>query len=170
MSESDPPSGPPPQAGLIPIKVVEGDIHVAHPDGTSTPLFTPEQREKIRSNLSKTSTKLEGDGMDIDIGGACPVQGYGHVNGLPVYFRARGENWSFSIAALADADPVDVSWGNADGWWFEGEYGSGFDAGWMVAEHSTAIIRACVKAWTASGGSRAAFGKLDVTGCPSEVE
>ena len=39
--------------------------------------------------------------------GLCPVQAEGKINGLPFYFRSRGNNWSLSIAATPDGDPLD---------------------------------------------------------------
>jgi hypothetical protein len=38
--------------------------------------------------------------------GTCPVQAEGKINGLPFYFRSRGNNWSLSIAATPDGDPL----------------------------------------------------------------
>lgn len=43
------------------------------------------------------------------IGGACPVQAEGTVDGIPFYFRARGNGWSLSIGV----DPIGVSCGFA---------------------------------------------------------
>ena len=45
-------------------------------------------------------------GLQIDgIYGQCPVQADGMIDGLPFYFRARGDKWSFSVAP-AGVDPV----------------------------------------------------------------
>lgn len=87
-----------------------------------------------------------GEGLDgsgaarvvIDmLGGQCPVQGKGTVNGVPFYFRARGEDWSFSVGD----DPVDVSCGFSEGFRYEEEYGEApFAASWMPVEEARAFI------------------------------
>jgi hypothetical protein len=48
--------------------------------------------------------------MDLDVqvlGGLCPVQGDGLINGHRWYFRARGESWSFEVWAEGVGIPVD---------------------------------------------------------------
>ena len=68
------------------------------------------------------------------LGGNCPVQAEGTVNGKPFYFRARGEHWSMSIGG---ADPVgEPEWDHAE--WF-GEWP---DAGWMTPQQAEAFLRA----------------------------
>lgn len=58
------------------------------------------------------------------IGGNCPVQAEGHINGKPFYFRARGEHWSMSVGG-------DDVIGKPE-WFYEEEYPGGqFAAGWM---------------------------------------
>ena len=37
--------------------------------------------------------------------GACPVQAEGTVDGLPFYFRARGGEWTLSVAATPAGEP-----------------------------------------------------------------
>jgi hypothetical protein len=48
-----------------------------------------------------------------EISGCCPVQAEGTINGLPFYFRSRGEHWSLYIALTKYADPLD----RGDGVW-----------------------------------------------------
>lgn len=75
----------------------------------------------------------EGEGWSGSIGGACPVQGDGQVDGLPWYFRARGRHWSLSVGWRADADAAAV-WATGDaGWYIEGESDEKdeFAASWM---------------------------------------
>ena len=38
-----------------------------------------------------------GTGWEGIIGGFCPVQGYGEVDGLHWYFRARHDDWTFEV-------------------------------------------------------------------------
>lgn len=66
------------------------------------------------------------------IGGNCPVQGQGTIDGVPFYFRARGEHWSFSVGQ----DPVC----HPD-WILKEPYGdTPFAAGWMSEEEARAFI------------------------------
>jgi hypothetical protein len=74
-----------------------------------------------------------GDGYSLDVGGNCPVQGQGLVDGLPAYFRARHSSWQLSIANDPDGDPVMVgTTGGPLGWWHRENWPGGeHDAGWM---------------------------------------
>ncbi len=67
--------------------------------------------------------------IEIDyLGGQCPVQAEGKINGVPFYFRARGEHWSLSIGP----NPV---------WHYSEAYGDGpYDAGWMGHEEARQFI------------------------------
>jgi hypothetical protein len=76
--------------------------------------------------------------MDVNIeniGGNCPVQAEGFVDGKPFYFRARGQQWSLGIGA----DPI----GNPD-WIYSERYSDEpYAAGWMtVAEARDFIAKA----------------------------
>jgi hypothetical protein len=53
----------------------------------------------------------------MPIGGKCPVQAEGTINGLPFYFRSRYGHWSLSISPRADGDPLDK-----DAWRHREEY------------------------------------------------
>lgn len=67
------------------------------------------------------------------LGGNCPVQAEGAINGKPFYFRARGESWSLSIEG---ADPCgEPEWEHAE--WF----GTWPDAGWMTPEQAERFVR-----------------------------
>jgi hypothetical protein len=63
--------------------------------------------------------------IEIDwLGGNCPVQAEGRIDGEEFYFRARGARWSLRIGG-----PDVVC---APKWLYEEDYGDGpFDAGWM---------------------------------------
>lgn len=59
------------------------------------------------------------EGVEPDAAGVwgfCPVQCDGWVDGLPFYFRARGEHWSINIAATPDGDAVGVGMPLAGEW------------------------------------------------------
>jgi len=58
--------------------------------------------------------------------GTSPVQAEGTVNGHSFYFRARHDEWTFSISENSEIDPVDIQTieaGKKHGFFKEGEYG-----------------------------------------------
>lgn len=66
------------------------------------------------------------------IGGNCPVQAEGTIDGEPFYFRARGERWSIGIGGDVVADPD---------WYYEEPYpGEKFAAGWMTDDEARKFI------------------------------
>jgi hypothetical protein len=86
------------------------------------------------------------DGIQIDsIGGNCPVQAYGLIDGEPFYFRARWEHWSLSVGS-DDEDPSDLGLYGRDvvgnpRWYHEEDWGDGpFEAGWMPEEEARRMI------------------------------
>lgn len=78
--------------------------------------------------------------LTIDyLGGNCPVQAEGTLDGHPFYFRARGAHWSFGVGA----EPVC----NPD-WSYDEPYGDGpYDAGWMTEDEARAFIDKAVGLW-----------------------
>lgn len=71
--------------------------------------------------------------VQIDqIGGNCPVQAEGTIDGEPFYFRARGNRWSIGIGG----DTV-----SAPSWFYQEPYGKEpFLAGWMSPGQARAFI------------------------------
>lgn len=70
-----------------------------------------------------------------NIGGNCPVQAEGTIDGWPFYFRARGEHWSLEVA-----EPGFEACGEAV-WRHEEEYGGPqFAAGWMEQDEARGFI------------------------------
>lgn len=66
------------------------------------------------------------------LGGNCPVQAEGTINGDAFYFRARGSHWSLGVGG---GDPV----GGPK--WEHGEsYGTWPDAGWMSEDEARGFI------------------------------
>ena len=66
------------------------------------------------------------------IGGNCPVQAEGTINGHEFYFRARGDSWSLSVGGPdVVGHPV---------WYYEQPYGEWPDAGWMSVDEARAFI------------------------------
>jgi len=79
-------------------------------------------------------------GIIIDwIGGNCPIQAEGTIDGDPFYFRARGRHWSCAIGK---------NWLGDSEWDCIREYGGGpFDAGWMTDDEARAFIAEAAERW-----------------------
>jgi len=75
------------------------------------------------------------------IGGNCPVQAEGTVDGKPFYFRARGDEWSMSIGG----DDIIMS----PEWYYEEAYGDWPEAGWMPEDEARAFIAKAAAAYHA---------------------
>ena len=87
------------------------------------------------SDHQKPQSQTTAPVIRIDtLGGNCPVQAEGTIDGIPFYFRARGDSWRMNIGG---ADIV----GEPE-WSYEEDYGtSPFDAGWMSQEEARAFIQ-----------------------------
>ncbi len=85
-----------------------------------------------------------------------PVQAEGTVMGKRLYFRARWDVWSFSVADCADVDPIDIQL-PGQGFLREGQYGKpkGYEASWMNYDDAEAIIRRCAQEYVALQSQRA---------------
>lgn len=100
--------------------------------------------DKYEPDISREGTLRQSHPkLQIDmIGGNCPVQAEGTVNGVPFYFRARGQRWTFS----AGQDPVAICTGRSGGFHYEEPYGAEkYDAGWMSEEEADGFIRAAAQ-------------------------
>lgn len=76
--------------------------------------------------------------LKIDLlGGNCPVQSEGTINGEEFYFRARGNSWRFSVGGDVILNPL---WETSD-FWGDNPYAAGF----MTAEEAFSIIVASAK-------------------------
>ena len=114
--------------------------------------FSDAIRPSIERNTAlATDAEAErsGEGWSGSIFGFCPVQGEGHIDGLPWYFRARGEHWSFSVAATPDGDPVDALFDRGRGWSTTGEAEGteAFAGSWMPYSEAWRHIEASIVAW-----------------------
>lgn len=78
--------------------------------------------------------------IQIDtIGGQCPVEAEGTINGTPFYFRARGQHWELRIGAKPLA---------ADAWSYRQKYGTEpYDAGWMTEDEARKFIVEAAKSF-----------------------
>ena len=96
--------------------------------------------EQAREHGSKA-----GNGWEGQLGGACPVQGEGTVDGLEWYFRARGESWSFEVFRPGGFEglPVQDVVFDRSGETFGGPY----SASWIGAKHAWSLIRTCINEW-----------------------
>lgn len=83
------------------------------------------------------------------LGGECPVQAEGTVDGKPFYFRARGNFWSFALSEDTTISSPDED--TAD-FYVEEEYGdTPYEAGYMPIEVAESIIRRCAEEYLRSG-------------------
>ena len=80
-------------------------------------------------------------GIELEfLGGNCPVQGEGTIDGKAFYFRARGQSWTMGIGG---SDPS-----GSPEWFYEEGYGDGpFDAGWMAVDEARALMEKAVGLW-----------------------
>jgi len=75
-------------------------------------------------------------GLQIDwLGGNCPVQAEGTIDGVPFYFRSRGDRWSFGVGPEPVGDP---EWEHIE------PYGEWPEAGWITTEQAEAFINKAV--------------------------
>lgn len=78
--------------------------------------------------------------LKIDmLGGNCPVQAKGMIDGKPFYFRARGQAWSIGIGGDVVGDPD---------WYMMQRWGDNeFAAGWMPEAEARKIIEKCAESY-----------------------
>lgn len=95
-----------------------------------------------------------GDGWSGCIGGYCPVQGFGVVDGYTWYFRARGEHWEIGIAPTPGEGPefedaaVDATFEKV-GWCYHDKWGAWPDAGYMELDVAWGFIEQSIGKWRA---------------------
>lgn len=69
------------------------------------------------------------------LGGNCPVQAEGTVDGKPFYFRARGNEWRMNIGGEDEAVIITPEWTYAENYGAEP-----FAAGWMSEAEAAAFM------------------------------
>lgn len=71
------------------------------------------------------------------LGGICPVQAEGTIDGRPFYFRARGQRWTIEIGPKPDAtaDGFTTTFRHEEPWGDDA-----FAAGWMNEDEATDLI------------------------------
>jgi hypothetical protein len=146
------------------------DVVFLNHEGKEVDRWTEEDRVDLSTTLASMAWSVDqGEDFTIIVGGACPVQGEGNIDGLPLYFRARGDHWSLRIAQHVNGDPVSVAWDELrsdPGWWTECPYGEDYAAGWMSGEHSRLCVMAAIRSWRAAGGTAALLGCFQTVGAP----
>lgn len=97
------------------------------------------RRTKEVSGLNETDGYYADEGVEITFYGACPVQGDGEVDGMPCYYRSRGEGWQFHVASSPDGDPLDD-----DAWFYEEAPYFWPAGGWVHRDTSIECIKKAV--------------------------
>lgn len=124
-----------------------GDPDKAVIDRVDPPLYEPKTGARDNDEQGyATDGAYSGDGVHVGFSGACPVQGDGELDGMDVYYRARGNGWS-----------LDVTLSDTEVWTYgEGKY-AWPDGGWIHRDESAANIEKAVAAFRArhSQGSEA---------------
>lgn len=104
----------------------------------------------IRDALDGMDGVAKAEGYEVAFGGACPVQGYGYIDGHFCYFRARHDEWRVEVFARDSS--VDQS-NHVEKWCDEGvrpiyTYESEDDnTGWQKAAASIQQIAEAVDAF-----------------------
>lgn len=104
------------------------------------------EERKLERQIQDSAIQLE-----CRLHGHGPVQGEGTVIGNRLYFRARWDEWSFSVADSDEVDPVDIQL-PGQGFLREGKYGksNGYEASWMKYDDAETIIKRCAQEYIAS--------------------
>lgn len=81
--------------------------------------------------------------------GQSPIQGEGTIQGNAFYFRARHDEWTFSVSEYTEIDPVDIQTteaGNQYGFYRENSYGliGAESASYMDFETAEKLIIKCI--------------------------
>jgi hypothetical protein len=107
------------------------------------PVFE-EQREVWERERPAAIERFAVTGAVLEsIGGNCPVQAEGTVDGQPFYFRARGDAWEFWVGAEAD-------WFTDRAFVIERDYGTWPDAGWMPQHEALGFMVEAIAAYRAA--------------------
>jgi hypothetical protein len=101
--------------------------------------------------------QVGGDGWEIRwLGGNCPVQGYGSVEGKEWYFRARTDAWTFEVSDAAFVAPPEYHGADLAPDFFDKVFfrtGDDYDnSGWMPLRDAHALIKECIVLYRVTGG------------------
>jgi hypothetical protein len=113
-------------------------------------------RRVKNQGLEGTRGALNVEGIDIEWGGACPVQGEGTVDGYPCYYRSRGECWEIEVFPIG-TDLEKTPW--PDSVWYYDECPYIWpDGGWVPAQVSEQCIRKAVQLFREKDRPRDSYG------------
>jgi hypothetical protein len=88
----------------------------------------------------------DADGISFQwIGGFCPVQAEGTVDGEKFYFRARGDAWELRIGEKIFSP---------EAWRYSETFGRWPDAGWMELDQAVSFIQKAVALYRAGEPSQ----------------
>lgn len=76
----------------------------------------------------------------IAMGGLCPFQAEGLIDGHPFYFRSRGDAWSFTVLKEKTAWLDYVAWAERDSFYYEEDYGVWPDAGYITKAEAISFM------------------------------
>ncbi len=99
------------------------------------------EKDEFQRVLNQHHSHLEGQ-----IWGHAPVQAEGTIEGREFYFRARGDEWTFAVAEVDEADPADICCSD-QGFFRQGIYGKAkdYDASYMPYDEAERLIRICAQ-------------------------
>jgi hypothetical protein len=152
---------------------IDGWQSVARREGDPDPLYTAVFRTGIRlasyggcvlefriveepavreppdlGGFTETGGDLDEDGLAISFGGACPVQGFGTLDGRVAYYRARGTGWSFEVYPVgATCELDDLPDGEPEWIYDKPDVYAWPDGGWLHCDTSLANLREALAAW-----------------------
>lgn len=86
-----------------------------------------------------------------ELGGNCPVQAEGTIDGKRFYFRARGKHWTMEIHPTAEGDYLSWPEDRAE-WRYKEDWGSEeYGAGWMPEEEARELIAKAAELYRSQG-------------------
>ena len=102
--------------------------------------------DSIKTRLRDTNGEVVEGGIDVRFGGACPVQGYGTIDGRACYYRSRSGDMRLDI--FPTAITPEAAWDILpDPEWSHGEDSTAEHYGWEDAATSAAFIKRAAAAW-----------------------
>lgn len=110
-------------------------------------------QRQCREQEADAPRALHEDGIALEVTcGACPVQIAGIVDGMHLYFRARGGEWRLGIAPTESAAVCGGVWEGGESCVYTAE-GDDPDDGWMPHVEAWRIVREAIGAWRAGKGA-----------------
>lgn len=144
--------------------------------GGNTPDWLHEPMQALEDALNGTRAKTENEkladalvefadlgGVIDQLGGNCPVQAEGTIDGQRFYFRARGSSWQWHVAST-DAEIFDKPT-----FYLEREYApeQSYAAGWMLQSEAVGFMCEGVRRYRADRDLRDAW---EAQGSPGTFE